>query len=306
MAGRLSEWWQGLTVRNAPVFTSARRRLTSVTVRGDQMADELGGVCLRTRYFSDGLIRSAPALVWIVEADAARWQRYERWTPQILDVVNPGDATREAVDKGFDRARFFLLNTEASREYLGTLRDGACTWVVPHHHCNTSGFQLPEARLERPRVVGYLGQPVHLHDAEVISKTVRELGLDFRSFADTDLTGYQSIDIGIAWTRPDVQRARTRSNIKYTNFAAHGIPCIASDYESYRDVDARCGPVGRLAGTLEEFLDGLREMASSESLRRTCSANGQTAYRSYSRESIGAQYREIITQVQADFSANGP
>jgi hypothetical protein len=288
-----------------PVFTSARRRLTSVTVRGDQMAQELSGLCLRTRYLSDGLVRSAPVLVWIVEADLARWDRYAHWVPQILDVVNPGDADREGGLKGFDRAGFFLLNTAESREYLGKIRDDARLWVVPHHHCNASGYQLPDARIEAPRVVGYLGQPVHLHDAEAIERVVRDAGLEFRCFSDRELDGYHLIDIGIAWTRPDVLREKTRSNIKYTNFAAHGIPSVAASYSSYREVERRCGQVGLLADSLELFLDQLREMMQSEVLRRECAANGRLVYERYSRAAIGQQYREIFTEVSTSFTANG-
>jgi glycosyltransferase involved in cell wall biosynthesis len=274
--------------------------MTSVAVRGDQMAEELGGVCLRSRYLTDATVASAPALVWIVEPDMDRVRHYDCLaTPQLLDVINPAyGEDRPAFYARCQAFRYLLLNTETSLRYLGPPRDDWRWWVVPHHHCNCRGYRLPEERLAKPVTVGYLGQPEHLHDTDAIVEAVEKLGLRWVSADTRDLRAYETIDIGVAWTRPETQRDETRSNIKMTNFAAHGIPCVVCDYASYRETDAALGGGAALIrATLPEFLDGIAELARDEALRRTLADVGFRAFDRFSRRAIGERYRQIVDEI---------
>jgi hypothetical protein len=272
--------------------------MTSVTVRGDQMAEEMGGICIRHRYLTDSAAASSPAIVWIVEADLPQVKRFARLAPQVLDVINPaypGDVERFTPQ--YAAFENLILTTYSSRHYLRRKDEAFRTWVIPHHHCNQSGWRLPESRLARPAVVGYVGQPEHLHDREAIQAHVEDLGLRFRMFDTTELHGYEEIDVGVAWTRRDEQRDLTRSNVKLSNFAAHGIPCVVCDYESYRDVNRTIGDVGLIAGTLQGFLDQIESLARDETLRRELAGRVPTAQAEYSRSAIARHYWRMINEL---------
>jgi hypothetical protein len=245
-------------------------------------------------------LSSAPAIVWIVEPDLDSMRRVPTHVPQVLDVINPGDWTKEADQKGFPVFRHFILNTAESREYLGpNIRSDATFQVIPHHHCNHTNYLLPESRVEKPTVVGYVGQQVHLHDEEAISTAVRRAGFEFRTFSDTELSGYREIDVGIAWTRRDAQRDATRSNIKLSNFAAHGIPSVVCDYASYRAVNAICErPVARIAGSLPEFLAHLNDLLVSETSRRQLQYARETVRSAHSLTSIAHHYQTFLAQIR--------
>lgn len=275
-----------------------------MTVRGDQMAEEMNGLCLRCKYLNPASVASAPALIWVVEPSLELVERFHGLTPQILDVINP-EYEAELRPAFFDRCsrfRFLMLNTRSSIHHLGPEPGhGWKSWVVPHHHCNGTNWLLSEERLAKPRVVGYVGQPEHLHDTEAIEAAVEKMGLNFVNAWTTHLEAYQSIDIGVAWTRRDTLRDATRSNIKMTNFAAHGIPSVACNYESYRDVnDAATGSACLIRSSLEDFLEGIAELARNEDLRRQIHAQGPTVQRLYSRSAIAEQYRGIIREARAE------
>ncbi len=274
--------------------------MTSVTVRGDQMAEELNGLCLRSKYLSSATVASAPALIWIVEPDLDRARKSPKHCRQILDVINPGDWKTEGDQKGFQFFENFILNTDESVEFLGPAGpNGRRCWTIPHHHCNSSNWILPKTRVEKPRVVGYLGQAAHLHDAEMIEDAVKKLGLEFRCFTDTDLQSYQSIDIGIAWTQRDAQRDATRSNIKFANFAAHGIPSVVCDYVSYRAVYKRLSqPAGIVAASITDFIEGIARLAQDTELRIKMNETAPQAQKVYSRAEIGKEYLDVLAQIR--------
>ncbi len=217
--------------------------------------------------------------------------------PQIFDtILLPEDVS--LWQERYDAMDALIVNTHCMREWLGPLRPDLRFFVIPHHHCNLSGYVLPDDRVERPRIAGYIGEPEHLHDREAIERTVRELGLEFKIFPAHDLKAYQTIDLGLAWTHPHEGRQQTRSNIKLTNFAAHGIPSVVPDYESYRDVDrALGGDAALFARNLDEYLTRLRELAHSAEMRRTLHSKAIEAQRLYARETLAQQYRQMVAEV---------
>lgn len=303
---RVRELLISRTLRNRILFTGARRRSAAVAVRGDQMAEEVGGFCLRTKYLTNAAVRSSPALIWIAEQKPELFERYRTMTPQILDVINP-NATHVQLppELRYPPFRYLMVNTESTLSYLGPEPErGWLWWVVPHHHCNQSGYALSQERVERPRTVGYVGEPEHLHDTEAIASLVSKLGLRWVSADSEHLEAYRDIDIGVAWTRRETIRDATRSNIKLANFVGHGIPSVVCDYESYRDVDrALGGGATMICSSLQELLEAIAEVACNRDLRTEMVNKARPGAEMYSRPQIGARYLQVIAEARKDFES---
>jgi hypothetical protein len=299
---RISEWWNGRHARDRVIFTGKRRHLTSMEVRGEQVAEELDGICVRSRHLSPQTVASAPGMIWVVEPDMELVSRFDGLTPQFFDPINPRIDPSGDFERMNQAFRYLILNTSNTIEWLGREPDiGWKSWVIPHHHCNMTGYRLPQDRLEKPRTVGYLGQADHLHDADVIEAAVSKMGLEFRTFDARDLGGYKEIDIGIAWTRRDALRDQTRSNIKLANFAAHGVPSVVCDYESYRSVNEATGGVALIRSSLDEFIEGVRELSENEEMRRQLNASADVADQKYSRHAIGELYHKALSEARLDW-----
>lgn len=299
MLDRLNELRATRNLRDRIVFTGTYNRLTSIDVRARQMAEPLGAIYVRGRHLTASRVRGARCLIWVATADSRLVREIGRETPQIFDVINPSIEKGEPYFELVNEFDTLIVNTRSTMEHLPRRRPGG--WrvaVIPHHHCNVWGFTLPEERVERPRTVGYVGQPEHLHDLEAIRATVESLGMRFVACDTRDLAGYKDIDIGVAWTRPDSFRYSTRSNIKLTNFCAFGIPSVVANYESYADVDrALDGGACLRADNLTEFLEGLRTLAADEELRREMNSKAEAARAMYSVEEIARQYAALVEQI---------
>ena len=305
--GRLRELVRARLIRNGILFTSAQRRRLSVLVRGDQIAEETGGLCLRSRYVTPEVANRNQALIWIASASADRIAELDGSIPQLFDVIFPqgGRAPDARSPTPYLAFRYLIVNTPSTAKWIGPPPDrGWKTWVIPHHHCNRDGYRLPEARLASPRVVGYVGERTHLHDEGTLRRAVEEMGMVLRLFPSSALEAYKEIDIGVAWTGPDERRDQSRSNVKLVNFQAHGIPCVVCDYESYRAVDeALGGSTCLIRQSLEGFIEGLAELVASETLRHTLSKNGLRAFVAYSRRAIASKYRECVKECRAEWES---
>ncbi len=304
--GRIAEFWAGYRARNSVLFTGQRRRLTSLEVRGVQMAEELGGYCMRSRFLRDASVQSSQALFWITEADLALVERFDQRTPQVFEPINPKIDPAGEFNRMCRAFKYLWLNTESCIHWLGLPPEaGWKHWVVPHHHCNGDGYDLPEERLANPKVVGYIGEPEHLHDTEAIQSAVEKLGLRFLSADSYQLDQYKQIDIGIAWTRREELRDQTRSNIKLANLCAHGIPSVVCNYESYRSVNEALGGSSCLIRDhIQGFIEGIAQLATDKDLRRQCHAQSQAAKTLYARSEIAKSYTTAIAEMNANFAVD--
>lgn len=260
------------------------------------MAEELDALCLRMKYLGRPLAESVPLVVWVRHLDQEKRALFPASTPQVLDVINP---MRPDEPRFIERLRVvdaLLLNTPAVLEWLPPEEAQRLkSWVIPHHHCNVWGDCLPEERLARPRVVGYVGEESNLHDAPAIRAAVEKLGLEFRATGSYDLRAYRDFDIGIAWTRPDPYWDQTRSNVKFANFTSFGLPSVVPDYLSYRTMNERLGgQAGLLSGSLEELLLNLERLVRDEGLRRSVHEAAKPAFDLYSRREIAEEYRAVL------------
>ena len=96
---------------------------------------------------------------------------------------------------------------------------------------------------------------------------------------------YQAIDwdIGLAPLDPAGQFNRSKSHIKALEYAARGIPVLASDVEPYRDfvID---GVTGFLIRYDHEWLKRLEELATDEGLRERMGAAAREHARKFTIE----------------------
>lgn len=297
---RLQEMFLARNLTGKIVFTGMYNRLTSMDVRARQIAEEIGAAYVRGRYLQPSAAQRARCVIWVAVADINRVKAIGLQAPQVFDIINP------SVEKGdpyFDLVEEFdtlILNTASTLEFLRPRRKGQWrSYVIPHHHCNWWGYIMPEERVEGPKRVGYVGEPGHLHDSEKIQAAVKSLGLDFVCADPYNLAAYKAFDIGVAWTRPEELRDKTRSNIKLTNFCAFGIPSVVCNYESYRDVDRTLGGGAcLLAGSIEEFLEKLAELSRNTDLRRSIHCKAKEALSVYSRPAIGRMYMQMVKDIE--------
>jgi glycosyltransferase involved in cell wall biosynthesis len=160
--------------------------------------------------------------------------------------------------------------------------------------------------MERPRrgriTIGWAGSHSHLHDIELCAYGLRRtldrnnnvdahfVGADYRSIIARPMRHTQwcintvdyykliDFDIGLA-PLLETRFAETKSHIKALEYAALGIPVIASDSAPYRDfvID---GVTGFLVRKEHEWAVRMRELINDEAMR----------------EEMGAKAREVASQ----------
>ncbi|HWD39419.1 MAG TPA: hypothetical protein VG944_11250 [Fimbriimonas sp.] len=294
----------GRKARGKVLFTAADTRAEVFAVRGEQIAQEIGGLALRSSFLSQNAVLSAPALFWVQGAEIPKVRFYHGTTPQILDVVDVvADVGHRSLFYEKCRAfRFLVLTTRSMKNYAGPVPEhGWKSWVVPFHHDNASRYEMPESQLERPRMIGFVGDAKKLQSIEVIESHVRKMGFAFIVFPKADDTAYEQIDVGIHWTHPDAARDETANNSMLTNYLSRGIPCVMPDYESYRDVEeALEGPCCLRAKTLSDWFEKLAELMKDEALRRSFAAKAEAARIRYSLHSTGLLYKGVIAEARSE------
>ena len=280
------------------VFSARRGRSSSFLVRGIQVAPHCNGVAIRKRYLNEERLKKAAGLVWVAEPDPAIAKNLHGKVHQAVDIVQRW--AKPLNEQLPDLAIYdgFIVNTMSMAEEALSHAKSKPVCVIPHHHCNTSGYRIPNDRLETPKLVGYVGAPDHLHDADAIRTRVEKLGLRFGSFGPFELARYFTIDIGIAWTHDDPERSRFRSNVKHANFCAFGIPSVLPKYESYVAADAELGGGSCLfAKNTGEMLNQLEKLIADVDLRKGISNTASQALTRYSLPRIGEAYRAAFDKL---------
>lgn len=237
--------------------------------------------------------RAASKLVYEIDDDIfsiepVNWQAYGIYARQI---------TQDAVAHCMETADLVTVTTEplaqVMRQYNGNVV------VLPNH---VPGWvrDIDRPRRERP-VAGWQGGASHGRDIQVIAAPLRRfldrfgtwdahlLGTDYRptirhgrcrftpwvNIAQDPRAYYSAIDfdIGLAPLHPTVF-ARSKSAIKCLEYAALGIPVIASDCEPYADFVLH-GVTGFLVKRDHEWLKYLSELASDDGLRAEMGAKAR-------------------------------
>lgn len=164
---------------------------------------------------------------------------------------------------------------------------------------------------DRPLAVGWGGGASHARDIQVVAQPVRRflgrhpdwemrvMGTDYRptirhdraryvpwaDIRDDDEAFYRTVDwdIGLAPLSPGGVFNRSKSHIKALEYAARGIPVLASDCEPYRDfvID---GVTGFLIRYDHDWLKRLDELASDEAMRAAMGAAARAHARKFTIE----------------------
>lgn len=234
------------------------------------------------------------------------WRRLAPYTRLVYEIdddvfsiepVNFGvyqtykkEDVRDAVAHYAETADMVTVTCEPLAEVMRQHNDNV---VVLPNHIPGWVMDLPLPSGERP-AVGWMGGASHGVDIQIIAKPLRQflrrfpgwdavvIGTDYRPvFRNHPRVGfipwthvttepeafYSSIDfdIGLAPVVDGVF-ARSKSYIKALEYAARGIPVIASDVDCYRDfvVD---GVTGFLVRREHEWLARMSELASDAGLR---------------------------------------
>lgn len=199
-----------------------------------------------------------------------------------------GAATLDAAQAAIDCAHLVTVSTEPLAAAHRAMHPHVPVAVLP----NSIDARMLD--IERPRhdrlTIGWAGGDSHLRDLGVIAATLRRLaernpdvrlhtiGTDFRAALrfGGDFTAWQAqiwdyyraidFDIGVA---PLVSSTfnNSKSAIKAMEYAALGIPVVASDEPPYRDFVVH-GETGFLVRRDHEWATYLGELISDDALRR--------------------------------------
>lgn len=200
-------------------------------------------------------------------------------------VLTHDQATLDAAEQAIGAAHLVTVSTEPLAEVVRRYHDNVV--VLPNH---IDGRMLDLERPRRDRVtVGWAGGDSHLRDLMMVAPHLRRLvdrnptvdlhtiGTDYRRVCNlpgryTDWSAdlwdyYRSIDFDIGLA-PLVESTfnRSKSAIKAMEYAALGIPVIASDLEPYRPF-VLDGVTGYLVRSEHEWMKRLRELVNDEAMR---------------------------------------
>jgi glycosyltransferase involved in cell wall biosynthesis len=189
-------------------------------------------------------------------------------------------------------ANLVTVSTEALAERI---RKHNPNIAVLKNRIDKSVFELKRPRRDKI-TVGWAGSLSHLHDIKECAYGLRKaldhndieahfIGSDFGPLIDrpirftpwcTKTTDYYKLidfDIGLAPLR-STRFAETKSHIKALEYAALGIPVIASDTAPYRDfvID---GVTGYLVRREHEWATRLRELINDEAMREEMGAKAR-------------------------------
>jgi glycosyltransferase involved in cell wall biosynthesis len=199
------------------------------------------------------------------------------------------DQLRE-IESAASIAHLVTVSTEPLAAVMRQFNDNVT--VLPNHVDNAL-FDLVRPRRDRV-TVGWAGGDSHLRDWEMVAPRLRRFldrnpAVDFHSIGanyliankvrgrhttwSTDLFDYYrsiDFDIGIAPLIPS-QFNRSKSAIKTLEYAALGIPCIASQWDPYSDfvID---GVTGFLVSQDHEWERKLRDLVNDTEMRESMGA----------------------------------
>lgn len=274
----------------------------------------------------DLLARQRPA----GELGTRRWRRWGELTRTVYEVddnllePDPSGAphlldpeTREQIKACLRASHLVTTSTETLAEVYRPYNDRI---VVVPNFIHEDLLALERPRRERVTLC-WAGGANHLQDLELVRDPVKGLldadpqvdwhmlGFDYRPiFGDRGrFTGWQPNvwsyyaaidgDIGVVPLR-DTPFNRARTPIKALEYAALGIPVVASDLEPYREfvID---GVTGYLVRTPDQWRARLTELVNDEAARIEMGAKAKEVARGHTIQQGWTRWRDIYEEVCA-------
>lgn len=235
----------------------------------------------------------------VYSIEPVNWASYSRYSR---------DDVRDAVTHGAQVADLVTVTTEplaeTMREHTGHPNIRVLPNFIPGWVCD-----LERPQRDRP-VVGWMGGASHGVDIGLIAPPVRRfldrepgwdmhlMGIDYRPtirHANTRFTPWTHVvtdphafygsidfDIGLAPLHPTVF-AQSKSHIKALEYAALGIPVIASESDAYSDFVIH-GVTGFIVKRDHEWLKYLSELAGDAGLREAMGSKARDLARDWTIE----------------------
>lgn len=235
-----------------PPFEMKHLQRVSSVIRGEQIAAYMGNarlnppdgyendVCIYVKpHIKPGNDFDFPKNSWVDIQDAFDLRHILRKYPNVGCIV------------------FSELDRETMSHYIKNK-----IVVIPHHHCNFERERRERQGITRVGVTGSFGAFPHI--PEVIREGLKTRNIELVEYSQfyprTSVARFhKSIDIHLQW-RP--WKKYLSCPLKITNAASFGVPTIALDEPSFKEMEGCYLPVK----TPEEWLDRLDELISSESL----------------------------------------
>jgi glycosyltransferase involved in cell wall biosynthesis len=230
----------------------------------------------------------------VFSVDQLNWQAYE---------IYQRAETRDAVAHASQVSNLVTVTSEYLAEVM---REHNPNVKVLPNFIPAMVLDLPAPAGDRP-AVGWMGGASHGRDVQLIARPLRTflsrhkdwdsvlIGTDYRPTIRHHRCGfipwtniqadpeayYRSLDfdIGLAPLFPTTF-ARSKSRIKALEYAARGIPVIASDAEPYRDFVLH-GVTGYLVKRDHEWLKYLEELAADPGMRAEMGAKAKEHARGF-------------------------
>ena len=160
---------------------------------------------------------------------------------------------------------------------------------IPQHHCNFERVKRPSSVIKTVGVIGTSGAfdflPIGLREA-LMERDISLLEYS-KFFSRQDIIDfYKQIDIQMVW-RP--YQMKLSNPLKIVNAASFGIPTIALDEETFKEMKGCYLPVK----TLDEFLETLDDLKTYPSLYELASERCLIKAEEYHIENIAKLYEQL-------------
>jgi hypothetical protein len=234
----------------------------------------------------------------VFSVETVNWQAHGVYSrPEVQEAVKAYAAAANLVTVSTPKL------AEVMQDYSGNI-------LVLHNYIPGYVCDMPDVQNEKP-IVGWVGGASHTLDFQEVAPQIRRFlnrfpewtmefqGTDYRPALKheharydkwVDITKdeknfYESIDfdIGLAPLSIGSHFNHSKSHIKALEYAARGIPVIATDMAPYSDFVVH-GKTGFLVRRDHEWLKYLGELASDEGLRKEMGANAREVAREWTME----------------------
>jgi len=267
-------------LRTKPIRGGHLQRVSSI-IRGDQIADYIGAKLNPTDGYQDGICIYVKPMVRKGDDFNFEGKAYI----DIMDGHNLGNLALLHPEVGV------IVCSQVDQTTMSSVIPNKIV-LIPQHHCNFDRIKRFRNEITTVGVIGTSGAfkflPPELK--EELAKRGMNLIEYSRFFSRQDIIDfYLKIDIQIVW-RP--YKKRLSNPLKLVNAASFGIPTIALEEKTLKEMEHCYIPVN----TLQEFLEKLDEIRTHRSIYDTLSQNCILKAENYHIENIAKLYKDLCTE----------